>query len=129
MVGCFGRSRGDQTIRLDLDNELEGECSSSRKDRRLEIDILDAQFFSRSAVIKLIGTEAGSYLSKSDLKQLDKSQTDKESEAALAPSEKKPGEVVESGEKGLTRVPPDSAIAGQLIRLWAKGGVELVSKL
>lgn len=89
----------------------------------------DAQFFSRSAIIKLVGTEAGSYLSKSDLKQLDKSQIDKESEAALAPSEKKAGEVVQGGEKGLTRVPPDSAIAGQLIRLWAAGGVELVSKL
>lgn len=24
MVGCFGRAKPDQTIRLDLDNELEG---------------------------------------------------------------------------------------------------------
>lgn len=90
---------------------------------------VDARFFSRSAIVKLVGTEAGSYLSKSDLKQLDKSQVDKESEAALAPSENKSGEVVQGGENGLTRVPPGSAIAGQLIRLWAAGGVELVSKL
>ena len=76
-----------------------------------------------------MGTEAGQYLSKADLKQLDKSQTDKEAEAALAPSEGKAQDVSEVKEMGLTRVPPDSAIAGQLIRLWASGGVELVSKL
>lgn len=89
----------------------------------------DAQFFSRSQVAALLGTEAGQYLSKSDLKQLDKSQVDKESEAALAPSERKEGEVEAGEKKGLTRIPPDSAIAGQLIRLWISGGVELVSKL
>jgi NAD+ diphosphatase len=94
----------------------------------LSAECADAQFFPRSQVAKLIGTEAGSYLSKSDLKQLDKSQIDKESEAALAPSEGR-AEVIEGEKKGLTRVPPDSAIAGQLIRLWAAGGVELVSKL
>lgn len=27
MVGCFGRAKPGQTIRLDLDNELEGELS------------------------------------------------------------------------------------------------------
>ena len=27
MVGCFGRAKPDQTIRLDLDNELEGMSS------------------------------------------------------------------------------------------------------
>lgn len=80
-------------------------------------------------IASLVGTEAGSYLSKSDLKQLDKSQNDKETEAALAPSENKPGQVEEGDKRGLTRVPPPSAIAGQLIRLWAAGGVELVSKL
>jgi hypothetical protein len=29
MVGCFGRAKPDQTIRLDLDNELEGMSSIS----------------------------------------------------------------------------------------------------
>jgi hypothetical protein len=28
MVGCFGRAKPDQTIRLDLDNELEGTSPS-----------------------------------------------------------------------------------------------------
>lgn len=124
MVGCFGRAKPNQTIRLDLDNELEGELSKS-----FSAKFPDAQFFSRSQVAALLGTEAGQYLSKSDLKQLDKSQVDKESEAALAPSERKEGEVEAGEKKGLTRIPPDSAIAGQLIRLWISGGVELVSKL
>jgi NAD+ diphosphatase len=49
---------------------------------------------------------------------------------ALAPSERTEteGNLAGSG-KGLTRVPPDTAIAGQLVRLWAYGGVDLVSKL
>jgi hypothetical protein len=34
MVGCFGRAKPDQTIRLDLDNELEG-MSHSRTCSRL----------------------------------------------------------------------------------------------
>ena len=29
MVGCYGRARDGQTIRLDLDNELEGEYPHS----------------------------------------------------------------------------------------------------
>jgi NAD+ diphosphatase len=124
MVGCFGRAKPNQTIRLDLDNELEGKLYKC-----FPADVPDAQFFSRSQVAALLGTEAGQYLSKSDLKQLDKSQVDKESEAALAPSERKEGEVEAGEKKGLTRIPPDSAIAGQLIRLWISGGVELVSKL
>jgi hypothetical protein len=30
MVGCFGRAKPDQQIRLDLDNELEGESQLRR---------------------------------------------------------------------------------------------------
>jgi NAD+ diphosphatase len=121
MVGCFGRAAPSQTIRLDLDNELE-----------------DAQWFSRDVLAKLTGTKSGSWLSKEDLKKLDdtasgKAKDDEVTAGALAPSEKKEGEG-EGEEKGkagmeLTRVPPDTAIAGMLIRTWVNGGVDLVSKL
>lgn len=124
MVGCFGQATDNQTIRFDLDNELE-----------------DAQWFPRSVLADLVGSKDGSFLSKADLKKLDdtssgkaKMEDDKITAGALAPSEKKDGEVEEESKKGrqgmeLTRVPPETAIAGMLIRTWLNGGVELASKL
>lgn len=130
MVGCFGRADDSQTIRLDLDNELE-----------------DAQWFPRSEIAALV-CAANTHLTKEDLKKLDQTSTLGADEAAriqalakaakdaqatagaLAPSERKEGDMVKEQEvKGLTRVPPDTAIAGNLIRLWASGGLDLVSKL
>lgn len=123
MVGCFGRASDDQTIRFDLDNELE-----------------DAQWFSRSVLAGLVGSKEGSYLSKDDLKKLDDTSTgkakledDRVTANALAPSEDQGKKDVDAeGKKGrqgmeLTRVPPDTAIAGMLIRTWVNGGVELAS--
>ncbi|KAK4685415.1 NAD+ diphosphatase, partial [Tremellales sp. Uapishka_1] len=104
MVGCFGRAKDGQTIRLDLDNELE-----------------DAQWFSKDLIRSMLATEKP--MSKEDLKKLDNQQS-----AALAPAEKKEGEVVETG-VGITRVPPRTAIAGQLVHYWARGDLDLVSKL
>lgn len=98
--------------------------------------ISDAQFFPISEIRKLVGTPKGSELSESDLKLLDKAssgsnaKSDQETANALAPSERKDGEGKREGDgKGLTRVPPDTAIAGQLIRLWASGGIDKVSRL
>ncbi|WRT68523.1 uncharacterized protein IL334_005500 [Kwoniella shivajii] len=116
MVGCFGRAEDGQTIRLDLDNELE-----------------DAQWFPRSTIQSVIASPTGSTFTKKDYKQLDDKSTsasDAETSAALAPSEKKSEELKpKQGELGLSRVPPGTAIAGQLIRQWAEGGLDLVSKL
>jgi NAD+ diphosphatase len=101
-----------------------------------DLAISDAQFFPISEIRKLVGTPKGSELSESDLKLLDKAssgsnaKSDQETANALAPSERKDGEGKREGDgKGLTRVPPDTAIAGQLIRLWASGGIDKVSRL
>lgn len=113
MIGCYGFAEDGQSIRTDLDNELE-----------------DAQWFSREQIAALVGTAKGSFLSNADLRQLDqKAISDQETANALAPSERKPGEGEGGEAKGLTRVPPGTAIAGQLIRLWASGGLESSSKL
>ncbi|KAK6910783.1 NAD+ diphosphatase [Kwoniella mangroviensis CBS 8886] len=116
MVGTFGRAKDGQTIRLDLDNELE-----------------DAQWFPKSLIQRIISSPTGSTFSQKDYKQLEqKSQThhDQETSAALAPSEKKPDELVAKDvELGISRVPPRTAIAGTLIRQWCDGGLDLVSKL
>lgn len=133
MVGCFGRAKDGQTIRMDLDNELEG--------MRILSDIImasmlnklaDAQWFPRSAITAIISHPDGSSYSRSELKKLeDKSESNQTTAAALAPAERKPGDVSSStGHKmGITRVPPATAIAGVLIREWAKGDLDLVSKL
>ena len=98
----------------------------------------DAQFFTREEINKLLGTPAGSTFSKEDIKKMDRlsnshSHEDPsaaETANALAPSERKEGEGNTGGSgTGLTKVPPDSAIAGMLIRQWAKGGLDLVSRL
>lgn len=130
MVGCFGRANDGQTIRLDLDNELEGAHWGSCAN--IQLISSDAQWFSRSMIKSVISSPNGSSYSRSDYKQLDKQgKAEKETEAALAPSEKKDGEGLTGGgaEGGLTRVPPPTAIAGNLIRLWADGALDLVSKL
>ncbi|CAD6573047.1 MAG: hypothetical protein TREMPRED_000714 [Tremellales sp. Tagirdzhanova-0007] len=104
MIGCFGRAKDGQVIRLDLDNELE-----------------DAQWFSRDLICRITGSTTGSVYTKAELKGLeDKTQSDQEASNALAPSERKEGEALDGNNAaGLTRVPPVTAIAGQLIRLWA----------
>ncbi|ORY35702.1 NUDIX hydrolase domain-like protein [Naematelia encephala] len=117
MVGCYGRALDGQDIRLDLDNELE-----------------DCQWFPRSQISALLSTSTGTHFTRADQNQLDRATSDKETEAALAPSEKTPEELerlVAQGKNQLviTRVPPGTAIAGKLIRIWAEGGLEVVSKL
>ena len=128
MVGCFGRAKDGQIIRTDLDNELEG-SSFLFPSCLVDDAFADAQWFSRDHIISVTGSPSGSTYSKAELKSLEaKTTADQESANALAPSERTEGEV-EVGNVGLTRVPPVTAIAGNLIRLWASGGLELVSKL
>lgn len=98
----------------------------------------DAQWFTREEIGKLVGSPKGSTYTKEEISQLDRNASaqshqktsSEETANALAPSERKEGEGNTGGSgKGLTRVPPESAIAGQLIRLWSAGGLDLVSKL
>jgi NAD+ diphosphatase len=81
----------------------------------------DAQWFSRD-LIKSLHADSAKAFSKQDYKQIDAEQA-----AALAPANAT-GDNVVSG-VGLTRVPPTTAIAGQLVALWAQGDLDLVSKL
>lgn len=97
-----------------------------------QIKLADAQWFPRSAITAIISHPDGSSYSPSELKKLeDKSESNQTTAAALAPAERKPGDISGSSghEMGVTRVPPATAIAGVLIREWAKGGLDLVSKL
>ena len=91
----------------------------------------DAQWFSRDLICRITGSTTGSVYTKAELKGLeDKTQSDQEASNALAPSERKEGEALDGNNAaGLTRVPPVTAIAGQLIRLWATGALDLVSRL
>lgn len=94
--------------------------------------LADAQWFPRSAIAAIISHPDVSSYTPAELKKLeDKSASNQTTAAALAPAERKPGDVSSSSghEMGVTRLPPATAIAGVLIREWAKGGLDLVSKL
>ncbi|KAL1413034.1 NADH pyrophosphatase [Vanrija albida] len=114
MVGCFGRAKDGQTIRLDLDNELE-----------------DAQFFPRELVRAVASTKAGTTFSREDLKQFDNAALDENAHGHHGALEKQAREAKADPYAGFTRVPPETAIAGQLMRLWANGaeGLDIVSRL
>ena len=122
MVGCYGQvTHDDQAIDLTLDNELE-----------------HARWFTRSEVQHVLNHPEGTIIRRDEHKKFEASQAaekkgDEEVSGALAPSE---GAVAETeagvadggkreGEGVRFRVPPTTAIAGQLIKLWAEGGLEV----
>lgn len=114
MAGCFGRAKDGQKIRLDLDNELE-----------------DAQFFPRELVRAVASTKAGTTFTREDLKQFDNAALDEQAHGHHGALAKQDREEKENPYADFTRVPPETAIAGQLMRLWANGaeGLDIVSRL
>lgn len=104
MVGCYARALSDD-IRLDLDNELE-----------------DAQWFPRAVVARLFDNERATHLSRKDYSAIDHALTAGDEDAKAVH-----GDLAQR----LTKIPPETAIAGKLIRQWALGppAVDLVSRL
>lgn len=69
MVGCFGRADENQTIRLDLDNELEGESRflSSRELPKANIFIpTDARWFTRDDLLKILADPNGTVINRTE---------------------------------------------------------------
>lgn len=93
MLGCIAVAKEGQTIRCDLDNELE-----------------DARFFTRDQV-KAVLASSEIHLSRQELKKMDGSDG---VDADAADKKKAEDEV-------LFRMPPVTAIAHTLIRAWAEG--------
>lgn len=104
MVGCYARAESDE-IRLDLDNELE-----------------DAQWFPRSVVAKLFEKEGATHFSVKDYSAIDRALTAGEEDGCAVH-----GDLAAR----ITKIPPETAIAGKLIRQWALGphALDLVSRL
>lgn len=134
--GCVAKAKDGQAIRLDLDNELEGEFPRSHRiplEPLLIAAFADAQWFSREQVAAIVSSADGSSYSKADLQQLeDKWVSELQPVTPLAPSQHKPrkASLVDSKEEeGLARIPPATGIAGQIIRVWAEGKLELNGKL
>lgn len=90
MIGCIAVAKPDQTIRTDLDNELER-----------------AEWYSRSDVLKVL-QGADTQFSRQEVEKLDGKEGHEVEQA------KKKGEDV------LFRLPPATAIAHVLIRSWAE---------
>ncbi|KAM0793796.1 hypothetical protein ACM66B_001212 [Microbotryomycetes sp. NB124-2] len=95
MIGAIGVAKPGQTIRCDLDNELD-----------------DAQWFTREQVLQVISSTEPLQLSKEDVARMDdKIETDNN----------KNKEGASGGKKDvLFRMPPATAIANTLVHAWAR---------
>ncbi|KAF8311211.1 hypothetical protein DL93DRAFT_1507990 [Clavulina sp. PMI_390] len=109
MVGCYAIADSSQTIRTDLDNELE-----------------DARWFTREEVLLMLSDGPG--LKKKEMRDMGRQVGDQKLLAPAEDSKASPGSDSESdGEDGakkkrrsvVIRVPGKQAIAGVLIYKWA----------
>ncbi|CAE7060799.1 unnamed protein product [Rhizoctonia solani] len=99
MIGCFATADSSQTIRTDLDNELE-----------------DAKWFTREEVLSVLAHPDGTNIRRREYKNFDEAQDQSTRAAAAAgPIDPQPPK-----DQPPFRVPPLSAIAGVLISQWAK---------
>jgi len=102
MIGCFASADSSQTIRTDLDNELE-----------------DAKWFTREEVLAVLAHPDGTNIRRREYKNFDEAQ-DHSTKPTGAGG---PSEPPASDDLPAFRVPPTSAIAGVLISQWARGEV------
>ncbi|KAG8734144.1 NADH pyrophosphatase [Ceratobasidium sp. 423] len=102
MIGCYASADSSQTIRTDLDNELE-----------------DARWFTREEVLSVLAHPDGTNIRRREYKNFDEAQDQStKSVTAAGPIDPQPPK-----DQPSFRVPPQSAIAGVLISQWAKGEV------
>ncbi|GAA5828246.1 hypothetical protein JCM11251_002657 [Rhodosporidiobolus azoricus] len=95
MLGAWGVAKEGQTIRCDLDNELE-----------------DARYFTRAEVLKVIDANNPLLLTQRQLAKMD----------GNAGAQQEKSEAEKAGkEEPLFRMPPSTAIANTLITAWARG--------
>ncbi|ESK97389.1 nad+ diphosphatase [Moniliophthora roreri MCA 2997] len=107
MLGWYARGDSNKEIRLDLDNELE-----------------DAKWFTRGEILGILGHATGTKLdSKTFSEKMEEDQDralkDKKDQIPISP----PVKGSDKGEPDF-RIPPDSAMAGVLIRDWAEGRIK-----
>ncbi|ORY80302.1 NUDIX hydrolase domain-like protein [Leucosporidium creatinivorum] len=93
MIGAIGVAKEGQTIRCDLDNELE-----------------DARWFTRAEVLAVIEAGPAKQMSREEVAQIDGKEDAKST----------PGGENTGGEEGWFRMPPATAIANTLCVAWAK---------
>lgn len=121
MVGFYCRASSSQTIRVDLDNELEGipptfppspTCSSN-----IEHHLPDARWFTRQEILDVVGHKEGTFLT-----------TGKQPKIAAAWTEEEATLQKETADKAKPapefKLPPATAIAGVLLRDWVYGRVK-----
>ncbi|KAK1233609.1 NADH pyrophosphatase, partial [Marasmius sp. AFHP31] len=108
MLGWYCRGDSTKEIRLELDNELE-----------------DAKWYTRTEVLAILGHKTGTKL---DAKTFSEKMEEEEQERILKEQREgkvasaTPQTILKDGEPTIT-VPPDSAMAGVLIRDWAEGRI------
>lgn len=109
MIGCIGIAKESQTIRCDLDNELE-----------------DAHYFSRASVLAVINGTTKPFMTRAEVAAIDGKEDHVPHPppvAVVGGGEGAEGEksAAKEGELEFFRMPPKTAIANTLIVAWAKG--------
>ncbi|KAG7091160.1 hypothetical protein E1B28_010213 [Marasmius oreades] len=108
MLGWYCRGDSTKEIRVDLDNELE-----------------DAKWYTRSEILTILGHAVGTKL---DSKTFSEKMEEEEQERVLRELREGKATAMKAvasdlGEGPAFTIPPDSAMAGVLIRDWAEGRV------
>lgn len=93
MIGCIAIAKPGQTIRCDLDNELE-----------------DARYYTRAEVLAVINSSVKPTLTREEVQRID----GKEEITTIEPSAR-----LDQTSESWFRMPPVTAIANVLIEAWA----------
>ncbi|KDQ28273.1 hypothetical protein PLEOSDRAFT_28295, partial [Pleurotus ostreatus PC15] len=111
MVGYYARADSSKPIRVDLDNELEGGA--------IGFTPRYARWYTRDEIIAVFNHPTGTGLTARDNKAINDRIDNRDNRAPAANPEVNPP----SGNEPPFKMPPETAIAGVLIRDWAFGKV------
>jgi len=118
MVGFYCRADATQPIRVDLDNELLGECVHRALLNSQPNPVSDARWFTRSEVESVLAHQNGSLTSP-------KSAKTNEGNHNLHSNR---NEIVTGSEEPPFKIPRTTAIAGVLIKDWVDGKIDFLTK-
>lgn len=117
MVGFYARGDASKPVRVDLDNELVGQYSTSIacSAPHLHCTYEDAQWYTRAEILAVLNHPTGTKFSGRDYKKLNDLADGTKTADTSAPETKE--------DEPPFRVPPTTAIAGVLIKDWAEGRI------
>jgi NAD+ diphosphatase len=136
MLGFYARADSTKPIRTDLDKELIGECQFYLQPQGTYIARLgDARWFTRKEIESVVWHKKGSLFRKDDYHKMSekidgRSNIEQSNEGKTVVQALHPGVAVakalgqeEENDEPPFKIPPETAIAGTIIRDWMAGKV------